>query len=260
MTGDTVREQASIVFDDNDAIETNIWTNVIDAVGPTTTMDSIPPSVPTDTITLCWSSVDDPGGVGVGNYNLYVSRDSATFYLFEPDIDTTCYLFEGDIGSNYSFYIRAVDLVGNEEAAPDMPQIEVLFGGSVELAVKVFLQGPYSTETGLMNHELQSGGLIPLTEPYGTGKNETTTQAVLDKNDVPEDIIVDWVLIELRDTPTTVVDRRAALVQRDGDVVDLDGVSAVKFTDVDPGLYFVVVRHRNHLGIMTSERIMLGGN
>ena len=50
------------------------------------------------------------------------------------------------------------------------------------------------------------------------------------------DAIVDWVFVELRNASgNTVVDSRAALLQRDGDVVDVDGVSPLRFTQVDPG-------------------------
>lgn len=69
-----------------------------------------------------------------------------------------------------------------------------------------------------------------------------------------EDAIVDWIFLELRDKNdyTTVVATRSALVQRDGDIVDLDGTSAVFFPDVNSDSYFLVVRHRNHLGVMTK--------
>lgn len=69
-----------------------------------------------------------------------------------------------------------------------------------------------------------------------------------------ENAIVDWVFLELRDKNdyTDIVATRSALVQRDGDIVDLDGLSAVFFPDVTQDSYFLVVRHRNHLGVMTK--------
>jgi len=69
-----------------------------------------------------------------------------------------------------------------------------------------------------------------------------------------EDAIVDWVFVELRDKNdyTSVVATRSGLIQRDGDVVDLDGTSKLFFPDVPVDSYFVVVRHRNHLGVMTK--------
>ncbi len=121
----------------------------------------------------------------------------------------------------------------------------------------LFLDGPFNTTTGLMSDNLRSLGLIPSAHPYGgapwnhTG-TETFDPAILAVTG--NDAIVDWVLLELRDaaTPATVVARRAALVQRDGDLVDTDGVSVVKFAGVPSGNYRLAVRHRNHLGVMTG--------
>jgi hypothetical protein len=70
------------------------------------------------------------------------------------------------------------------------------------------------------------------------------------------------VVVELRDktNPTVIVATRAALMQRDGDVVDTDGVSDVTFNNAVPDLYYVVVRHRNHLGVMTGATLDLFNN
>lgn len=69
-----------------------------------------------------------------------------------------------------------------------------------------------------------------------------------------EDAIVDWVFVELRDKNdyTAVVATRSGLIQRDGDIVDLDGTSTLYFNNVATDSYFVVIRHRNHLGVMTK--------
>ncbi|MCB0786290.1 MAG: hemagglutinin protein, partial [Flavobacteriales bacterium] len=70
-----------------------------------------------------------------------------------------------------------------------------------------------------------------------------------------------WVVVELRDknNNASVVTSRAALLQRDGDVVDLDGTSAVTMATGDDQ-YFVAVRHRNHLGSMTASAIALSSS
>lgn len=70
-----------------------------------------------------------------------------------------------------------------------------------------------------------------------------------------EDAIVDWVFVELRSKSdyTNIIATRSGLLQRDGDVVDLDGVSGLSFTGVDVDDYYVAVKHRNHLGAMTAE-------
>lgn len=72
-----------------------------------------------------------------------------------------------------------------------------------------------------------------------------------------ENAIVDWVFVELRDKNdyTSIVATRSGLIQRDGDIVDLDGTSSLFFNFVNPDSYFVVIRHRNHLGVMTKYPI-----
>ena len=72
------------------------------------------------------------------------------------------------------------------------------------------------------------------------------------------DAIVDWVYVELRDTrDTNIVHSRAALLQADGDIVEVDGVSDITFAGVATGNYFVVIGHRNHLAVMTAGTIAL---
>ncbi len=71
------------------------------------------------------------------------------------------------------------------------------------------------------------------------------------------DAIVDWVFIELRDgaTGTNIVATRSALLQRDGDVVDIDGFSTLKFPGAAVKNYHVVVKHRNHLSVMSKDSL-----
>ena len=133
-----------------------------------------------------------------------------------------------------------------------------------KLSVIAALGGPYDQATGLMTDGLRSLNMVPLTEPYtamgftpvGTTVPRTIPQAVL--NVTGNNAIVDWVWIELRNatTLTTVLAARPALLQRDGDVVDLDGIRPVAM-GVANGSYRVVVRHRNHLGIMSGSAIAL---
>lgn len=69
-----------------------------------------------------------------------------------------------------------------------------------------------------------------------------------------QDAIVDWVFVELhsKSNEAVVQTTRAALLQRDGDIVDVDGKSCLSFPGVAVDSYYVAVRHRNHLGTMTK--------
>jgi len=54
-----------------------------------------------------------------------------------------------------------------------------------------------------------------------------------------------------------VVATRSALLQRDGDVVEVDGISPLCFEQTLPGSFYIAVRHRNHIGTMTADPVAL---
>jgi hypothetical protein len=130
---------------------------------------------------------------------------------------------------------------------------------------KVFLQGAYDASSGLMTDKLRTGSLIPLTDPYrqspyssyftevNDAQIETIDASVLNDQSSQGDNIVDWVFLELENpSDNSVLETRSALVQRDGDIVDIDGKSAVTFNSVTSNNYTLIVRHRNHLGLSTD--------
>jgi PKD repeat protein len=145
-------------------------------------------------------------------------------------------------------------------------QLTIIHTPSVpNLAAKVFLSGPYNAGTGLMTDSLRTLNLIPLNEPYtqapynkasiGGGGGEFTTPAVLAITG--NNAIVDWIHIELRSATNSnvIIANKNTLLQRDGDVVASDGVSPVQFPSLAPGNYFISIKHRNHLGIMTATPV-----
>lgn len=138
----------------------------------------------------------------------------------------------------------------------------------ISLSAKVFLEGAYDNGSGLMGDALRSHYHLPDTEPYTAlgythrngGGGESCNATIF--NVTGNDAIVDWVIIELRDKndPTTILYTRSALLQRDGDVVDMDGSSAVLLTQVKEDDYYVAIRHRNHLGIRTPIALTFSGS
>lgn len=135
------------------------------------------------------------------------------------------------------------------------------FGAARGLLVSpiALLQGPYDTLSGLMSDALRANGLLPPSEPYSAlgyanvgGGGESAEAPVFDVAGM--DAIADWVFLELRDKDdaTIVVATRSALLQRDGDIVEVDGQSPVFFADVPEDEYYLAVKHRNHLGVMSA--------
>ncbi len=123
----------------------------------------------------------------------------------------------------------------------------------VVLSAKVYLQGaalnPNMGEEHLMRDDLRAAGLLPTISPYP----DTISCDESVPNTEGSDAIVDWIWLELRDADdnSKVIAGRSALVQRDGDIVGVDGRSSVRI-EVFPGDYHVVVGHRNHLTVMTE--------
>jgi hypothetical protein len=142
----------------------------------------------------------------------------------------------------------AVTLIANPVTIP--PPLRV--------NAKAFLQGPFSG--GAMTTTLNSGGLLPLIQPYSaTPFSYSGTENVATGFFASNPTVVDWVLIQLRSTSGgAAVATAAALLKSDGTVVDVDGTSAVPISSITTaGSYFIVVKHRNHLSIMSAAAVAL---
>ena len=99
---------------------------------------------------------------------------------------------------------------------------------------------------------------LPVNSPYSVAPNSysgiSSQAGVADK-------VVDWVLVELWQTNYvpgnimsfnyTVSEKRSLLLQINGSVVDVNG----DLPEFDPreGNYRIVVKHRNHMGVMSAE-------
>ncbi len=220
------------------------------------------------------TSVNTPKAATVaGNdYDLNTPALSLSYTGGQPSHGTVV------LSSNGSYtYTPATGYVGpdsftytvcNTAGLCDKATVSVLVQQPVGLKLlpKAWLQGALFNVTdvnGVMRDDLRTKNLIPVTSPYGSLSAITPTSAISNTATVfgvmGNDAIVDWVFVELRSPAnmSLVVDSRAALIQRDGDIVDLDGTSAVQFNQASQGNYYVSVRHRNHLGVMTATAIPL---
>ncbi|MEN9422752.1 MAG: hypothetical protein RL122_135 [Pseudomonadota bacterium] len=151
---------------------------------------------------------------------------------------------------------------GDMDGTPDYLDTTV---SAVKVQVKAMMQGAYNSTSKLMQDDLRSKGLLPLKQPYNIGSIKyagteaaAATVFAATGNNAP----VDWVMVEIRDatTPATIKARIAGLVQRDGDIMDVNGSTSLMLTGLLPGNYYVSVRHRNHLGVMTSAPVAITAN
>lgn len=148
----------------------------------------------------------------------------------------------------------------------DIPTIDYYKNGSVDgsryLELDVLLEGPFQTSE--MTTDLNALGILPLTQPYsGAPWNYTGIDTVVA---IPNTSVVDWCLIEIRDatdaisaTPSTAIQKEAAFLLKDGSVVALDGMSNITLKQFIQDDMFVVVWHRNHLGVMSANPLTFSG-
>ncbi|OWY19985.1 hypothetical protein C7N43_11035 [Sphingobacteriales bacterium UPWRP_1] len=125
----------------------------------------------------------------------------------------------------------------------------------VKAKIKVFLQGPY-LGNGSMSTTLKQYNLIPDTQPFNQSPWNYNGNECLDE--IPNNM-VDWVLVELRNAANNnqIVEQKAALLLNNGSVAD-KGKDGVRFYNIPPNSsYYVVIRHRNHLAVMSSVPVPL---
>jgi hypothetical protein len=158
--------------------------------------------------------------------------------------------------ANYSVGQVFYNITNSIDGITVQSGVQQTFENSIQINLKGFLQGPYNTNIGLMTDELRNNGLIPSQSPYTDVL--TIDPSVL--NVTGADAIIDWIWIELRDKAdgTSVVESRSALLQSDGDIVDVDGVSFLLF-NIPKDDYYIMISHRNHLGVITNNTVSLYG-
>ncbi len=120
-SGDTVSVDATIVFDDNTAINTNAWKNTFDAVPPTSHLSAQTLATDSMVCNFTFTATDDPQGSGVDNVELMVSLNDGVYTTvgYYNPTDTAHYtLVDGNV---YRFISRATDNVGNQEAIKTVP-------------------------------------------------------------------------------------------------------------------------------------------
>ncbi|MCD4680939.1 MAG: PKD domain-containing protein, partial [Bacteroidales bacterium] len=126
---------------------------------------------------------------------------------------------------------------------------------NVELQGKVILQGAYAG-SGIMNTLICQTDSFPHSQPFNTSPwNYTGMEQI---SSVPANV-VDWVLIEIRDSNDVniVHEYRAGLLLNNGQIIDTNFTTGINLTTISSAYYYVVIRHLNHLPLMTANPVML---
>ncbi len=136
---------------------------------------------------------------------------------------------------------------------------------TVQVAIKVYLQGafinPNSGEESLMRDDLRiAGGVYGSTSPYS---DSASISDAIKMDDAGTNSMVDWVCVELRDASDSsiIIAEKTGVLQRDGDIVNTtdNRISPLSF-NVPSNNYYIVIKHRNHLGIMTASATSLSSS
>jgi len=117
-TGTVIANQASIVFDLNEAIETPEVSNVVDKTAPVSAVTQVTPATACgDTqLTVTWGGTDE--GSAIYEYTVLVSEDGGPATVWQADTVATEATFAGVVGRHYAFSTIARDVVLNTEEPP----------------------------------------------------------------------------------------------------------------------------------------------
>jgi len=141
----------------------------------------------------------------------------------------------------------------------------------VNMDLHVYLEGAYNASTQKMNANLHTRGLLPGQTLNGIGTptpsghpysatpwNHNKTEGGNWTNADYKGIETDWVLVSFRtgETKNTEIAAAAALLNQDGSITFTD--NCVLSTDMASKVY-VVIEHRNHMGIMSSKLLDISG-
>ncbi|WP_298902946.1 LamG-like jellyroll fold domain-containing protein [uncultured Psychroserpens sp.] len=189
--------------------------------------------------------------------NLFALNNVTDTFIIQnqPNITSLCGLYNYMTAGNGA---TTLSFTGINATEWDSVQ-DILDNCNTGLNAKTYLQGaalnPNTGEESLMRDDLRVNDIIPTTSPYSDGM--TCSELLFVKEGA--DAIVDWIWLELRASSdnTTIIASRSALLQRDGDIVHVDGNSPVYFNATVAGNYYVTVKHRNHLGVMTASTVAL---
>lgn len=111
-----INNTAHIVFDWNESIITNTWSNYTDNTSPESKVLELPAKVWTTDFNVNWEGNDETSAVY--SYTIYVSENDGDYYSWLNDTHENAAIFSGELGKTYKFYSVAVDSAGNQEDIP----------------------------------------------------------------------------------------------------------------------------------------------
>jgi len=118
------------------------------------------------------------------------------------------------------------------------------------------LEGALNPTTALMTTTLNNQNLLPLSQPFNQSPWQYAgVQAVSSQLAIPNEV-TDWVLLEVRDASgMAIIEQKAAWILKNGAIADIyqPQSESIRFHFLDNNQYYrLVVRHRNHLAVISD--------
>ena len=155
-SGTPLTTQAAIRFGFNPAIETNKVAYALDAGTPSTQIEDIDPVQYSSSFPVAWTGSDEPGGSGIRDIVLMVSKDGGPFQVLS-DASAQPLMFQGEPGSTYGFATASIDRVGHSEAVPNQPDVLVTVGQPFTFSAGLHLVGvPLAPEASTLDSSVSS--------------------------------------------------------------------------------------------------------
>lgn len=142
-SGTRFDHQASIIFDINDPILTNVFTNIIDDLTPASSVGALAATSGTTTFPVTWTGNDGSDGSGIATFDVFVSDNDGAYSLWLDNTTLNTSNFVGQNGHTYRFYTVATDNVGLTELAPPVADATT----SVNVVPQLQIGGPAVTWT-----------------------------------------------------------------------------------------------------------------
>jgi hypothetical protein len=128
-TGDSLRAKATIVFDNNAALDTPPHLNLIDAGIPVSRVRLLPATIDSGAFRVAWGGSDDTLASGLKSFTIYVSDNDTTYVPWLSNVKDTSAVFHGEWLKTYRFFSIAADNAGNVEALKAVPDATTTVNG-----------------------------------------------------------------------------------------------------------------------------------
>lgn len=203
------------------------------------------------------TGIQYPGpGTNFSRYYEIDNQDNSSDLVVDATTETIAEEAGNLIGPYFHYTVNAAGIIGYGSGSVGTTitssnvifiksaATELIISEGVGLKARAFLEGPFNGSAGNMNTSINDS--IPYLSPY---TEDTRTVFSIPAS------AVDWVLVQLRDQsdPSVVIGSRAAFLNSDGNLID-DFATSGRGIGIaaPPGDYFISIKHRNHLSVMTS--------